>query len=65
MLNFSNDSLAYFNNLDTVQNVENILIHGTESSHQLMKYKEGGFKKLLRYLIENVEYQVNLGESNV
>ena len=57
MLNYCNQSLQYFNNKHVVNYANDIMRFGTESVDQLKTYKNGGFSKLNKYLMDSVEYE--------
>ena len=52
MLNYSKDSLRYFNSLYVEEYIEDILVNGPESYKQLKIYNESGFRGLKKYFID-------------
>ena len=58
MLEYVNDALVKFGNIDVVNDVENIIEHGTEGDEQTKVFSESGFIGLKKYLINKVDYQI-------
>ena len=56
MLNYCDESLKYFNNTHIVNYANDIMEFGSESQQQLKIYRNGGFNRLNKYLMESVEY---------
>ena len=64
MLNYINKSLTYFNSSKTNNLINNIIDNGTEADLQIKQYSLGGFKKLNKYLIDSVDYNIENNWSN-
>ena len=58
MINYIKDALIYFNNLDVVDMVENVLSDGTEHDLQLNYLKKHNMQKLKLYLMDKVDYSL-------
>ena len=59
MIAYANDSLIYFNNHHIIKEVDKICKEGTEGDNQIIVYNNCGFEGLRKYLMDNVEYQLN------
>ena len=58
MMLYCNDSLEFFGNTHITNFVNDILKNGTEADMQLSIYNKHGFKKLKKYLMNSVEYNL-------
>ena len=58
MLEYVSDALVQFNNIDVINDVKNIISHGTEGDGQIKIFSESGFTGLKKYLINKVDYQI-------
>ena len=58
MEDYVGEALYVYNNESVLNYLKNILDYGAESSKQLEIYNKSGFKKLNKYLIENVSYSI-------
>ena len=58
MINYIKDALIYFNNLDIVDMVEDVLSNGTEHDLQLNYLKKHNMQKLKLYLMDKVDYSL-------
>ena len=59
MMEYTNDSLQYFNNSHIVKYVNHICEKGTEGDDQIEVYSNSGFEGLKSYLMDNIEFQLN------
>jgi carboxylate-amine ligase len=59
MMEYTNDSLQYFNNSHIVKYVNHICENGTEGDDQIEVYSNSGFEGLKSYLMDNIEFQLN------
>ena len=57
MINYANNGLEYFGNLDVLDTVEDILVNGTEHDLQLKYFQDNNMDKLKTYLMDNVDYK--------
>ena len=59
MINYIKDALVYFDNLDIVDTIHNVLNVGTEHDFQMSVYlKNNKMEDLKIYLMNNVEYDL-------
>ena len=58
MINYIKDALIYFNNLDIVDMVEDVLSDGTEHDLQLNYLKKHNMQELKLYLMDKVDYSL-------
>ena len=58
MINYIEDALIHFNNLDIVETVEDILTNGTEHDLQLEFLNKHNMDDLKIYLMDNVDYHL-------
>ena len=58
MINYIKDALIYFNNLDIVDIVEDVLSDGTEHDLQLSYLKKHNMQELKLYLMDKVDYSL-------
>mgnify|MGYP001319860638 FL=1 len=58
MINYIKDALIYFNNLDIVDMVEDVLSDGTEHDLQLNYLKKHNMQELKLYLMDKVDYNL-------
>ena len=58
MINYIKDALIYFNNLDIVDMVEDVLSDGTEHDLQLSYLKKHNMQELKLYLMDKVDYSL-------
>tara|TARA_Y100001980_G_C14524960_1_gene300422 strand:+ start:148 stop:1272 length:1125 start_codon:yes stop_codon:yes gene_type:complete len=58
MMNYCEESLAYFNNQDIIDDVNDILINGSECDDQIQIYENNGMNSLKKYLMNNVSYKL-------
>ena len=56
MIEYCKPSLKYFNNLNIIDNILNIIDKGPESYQQIDVYKTKGFIGLKNFLIDEVKY---------
>ena len=56
MMEYTNDSLQYFNNSHIVKYVNHICENGTEGDDQIKVYSNSGFEGLKSYLMDNIEF---------
>ena len=56
MIEYCKPSLRYFDNLDVIENILDILNKGPESYQQIEVYNDKGFKGLKEFLINKVKY---------
>ena len=59
MIEYANNSLIYFNNSHINQEVDKICKEGTEGDDQIKVYNKSGFEGLRKYLMDNIEFQLN------
>ena len=59
MMEYTNDSLNFFNNSHIVKSVNHIYENGTEGDDQMEVYNNSGFDGLKSYLMDNIEFQLN------
>ena len=59
MMEYTNDSLNFFNNSHIVKSVNHICENGTEGDDQMEVYNNSGFDGLKSYLMDNIEFQLN------
>ncbi len=59
MMEYTNDSLNFFNNSHIVKSVNHICENGTEGDDQMEVYNNFGFDGLKSYLMDNIEFQLN------
>ena len=59
MLDYIYPSLKYFKNENVIEIVEEIIHGKTESQMQIDVYNKLGFEGLKKFLVSNVEYQIN------
>jgi len=59
MMEYSNDSLHFFNNSHIVKYVNYICENGTEGDDQIEVYNNSGFEGLKSYLMDNIEFKRN------
>ena len=59
MMEYTNDSLNFFNNSHIVKSVNHICENGTEGDDQMEVYNNSGFEGLKSYLMDNIEFQLN------
>lgn len=58
MLEYVDDALSLFNNLNAKDDVAKIINNGTECDEQIKIFSESGFTGLKKYLINNVDYKI-------
>ena len=58
MINYIEDALIHFDNLDIVETVENVLVNGTEHDLQLKFLNKYSMDDLKIYLMDNVDYHL-------
>ena len=58
MTAYANDALIYFSNSHIINEIDYILINGTEGDKQITAYDISGLDGLKKYLMDNVEYQI-------
>ena len=56
MMEYTNDSLNFFNNSHIVKSVNHICENGTEGDDQMEVYNNSGFDGLKSYLMDNIEF---------
>ena len=59
MIEYTNDSLNFFNNSHIVKSVNHICENGTEGDDQMEVYNNSGFDELKSYLMDNIEFKLN------
>ncbi len=59
MTEYVNDTLHYFNNEHIINSVKRICKNGTEGDAQMSVFAESGFEGLKKYLMDNIEFQLN------
>ena len=59
MIEYAKNSLIYFNNSHINQEVDKICKEGTEGDNQIKVYNKSGFEDLRKYLMDNIEFQLN------
>ena len=59
MMEYTNDSLNFFNNSHIVKSVNHICENGTEGDDQIEVYNNAGFDGLKSYLMDNIEFKLN------
>ena len=59
MLDFIYPSLVYFGTENVVETAEKILNNKTEADEQIEVYNKLGFHGLKKFLVENVDYELN------
>ena len=59
MTEYVNDTLHYFNNEHIINTVKRICKNGTEGDAQMSVFAESGFEGLKKYLMDNIEFQLD------
>ena len=59
MTEYVNDTLHYFNNGHIINTIKRICKNGTEGDAQMSVFAESGFEGLKKYLMDNIEFQLN------
>ena len=59
MTEYVNDTLHYFNNEHIINTIKRICKNGTEGDAQMSVFAESGFEGLKKYLMDNIEFQLN------
>jgi carboxylate-amine ligase len=59
MIEYVKNSLNYFNTGHILDTINKIINNGTEADDQIEVYNDSGFTGLKKYLMSNIDYQIN------